>query len=234
MSKPLPYKLLIIEDDLSILKMLRSFFIANGAEVLTAEDGQSGLELIQSSRPDVVILDVVLPYIDGFSIVEKIRSEANHVPIILLTEKSGIEEKVEGLELGADDYVTKPFSTKELLARVKTQLRHLKNSGQDRSLDPVSVGSLTISPLSREVLFAEKHRIPFTKTEFDLLYFLANKKQQVASHGDLLEHVLDYKADSETKTLVMHVANIRRKLNDAGVSDIRIKAITGIGYMLVE
>jgi len=234
MSESLSCKILIIEDNLSILKMLRSFFVANGAEVITAEDGRSGLEMIRSSQPDVVILDVVLPFIDGLSIVGRLRCESNHVPIILLTEKNRIDDKVEGLELGADDYMTKPFSTKELLARVNCQLRRTTDEDQDHSLDPITVGSITISPRTREVHFAGNQLIALTKTEFDLLHFLMNRKQQVATQSDLLENVLGYKADSETKSLVMHIGNLRRKLQNGGASDVQIKAVTGVGYMLIE
>ncbi len=234
MTKRPRYRLLIIEDDQAIMRMLRSFFVANDFEVFTAEDGRTGLDHIYSLLPDIIILDVVLPYINGFAIVKKLRRESNHVPVILLTERSGVDEKVEGFDRGADDYLTKPFSTKELLARVNRLLRRLNSDTRSHVLDPISVGPLVISPRTREVLLSEDQAIPLTKTEFDLLYFLAKRKKQIATHGDLLENVLGYKADSETKALVMHIANIRRKLNDNDASDVQIKAITGVGYMLVE
>ena len=234
MSNPLSCKLLIVEDDTSIRQMLRSFFVHNGADVSTAKDGRSGIEMIRTMSFDVVILDVRLPFMDGLSITKKLREESNHTPIILLTEKNRIDDKVEGLEIGADDYVTKPFSTKELLARVNSLLRRIQSDDQNLFFDDVSIGSITISPLTREVHHEQNETIPLTKTEFDLLHFLGKRKQQVVHHGDLLKDVLGYRADSETKSLVMHIANIRRKLKIAGVADIQIKAVTGVGYMLVE
>ncbi len=233
MTKRPLYRLLIIEDDQAVLKMLRSFFVSNGFEVFTAEDGRTGLDYISSLLPDLIILDVILPYINGFSIVKKLRRESNNVPVILLTERSGIDEKVEGLDRGADDYLTKPFSSKELLARVNRLLKRVNSDISGNSLEPISVGSIKISPRTREV-FSQDQTVPLTKTEFDLFHFLAKRKKQIATHGDLLENVLGYKADSETKALVMHIANIRRKLVNNGAKDVQIKAITGVGYMLVE
>jgi DNA-binding response OmpR family regulator len=229
------YRVLIIEDDPSIQKMLRSFFLAHGAEVLTAEDGRLGLTMINSVNPDVVILDVVLPYIDGFSIVDKLRKDANEVPVILLTEKNTVEEKVEGLGLGADDYVTKPFSTKELLARVKCQLRRRGKSTFEKTTPPVMAGSITIYPKTREVSCNsnKEELLPLTKTEFDLLYYLAQRQTQVCSHGELLQDVMGYNTDIKTKSLVIHIANIRRKLSDNNIDDVQIKAVTGVGYRLI-
>ena len=229
------YRVLIVEDDLSIQKMLRAFFLAHGAEVLTAEDGRAGLQMISSSQPDIVILDVVLPYLDGFSIVEQLRKSSNDVPVILLTEKHTVEEKIEGLELGADDYVTKPFSTKELLARVKCQLRRSEKRGTEHATPPIVAGSVTISPKIREVHCNGNNSdlIPLTKTEFDLLYYLAKKRKEVCTHAELLQNVMGYSSDIKTKSLVIHIANIRRKLNDSGVDDVQIKAVTGVGYRLI-
>ncbi len=229
------YRVLIVEDDPSIQKMLRAFFLAHGAEVLTAEDGRQGLKMISSVHPDVVILDVVLPYIDGFSIVDKLRKSSNDVPVILLTEKNTVEEKVKGLGLGADDYVTKPFSTKELLARVKCQLRRRGNTALNQVASPVIAGAITIFPNTREVHCNgnDAALIPLTKTEFDLLFYLAQRQTQVCTHGELLQDVMGYSTDVKTKSLVIHIANIRRKLSDHCVSDVEIRAITGVGYRLI-
>lgn len=229
------YRVLIIEDDPSIQRMLRAFFLAHGSEVLTAEDGRKGLEMINTVEPDIVILDVVLPYLDGFSIVDKLRKSSNDVPVILLTEKHTVEDKVQGLGLGADDYVTKPFSTKELLARVKCQLRRRERGRSGQSTSPVVAGSLAIFPKIREVHCTgnDSDIIPLTKTEFDLLYYLTRRRERVCSHAELLQNVMGYSTDIKTKSLVIHIANIRRKLKGFEVHDVQIKAVTGVGYRLI-
>lgn len=225
------YKLLIVEDDPSILKMLSTFFSAQGIQVATSEDGRDVPEQVRSFQPDAIVLDVVLPYHDGFSIVEALRDQAIETPIIMLTEKDRVDDKVLGLELGADDYMTKPFSPKELHARIKAQVRRSDRKASG-STGPVRVGPFVIDPSAREVSFHDTTPVKVTKTEFDLFLFLAARIQQVVTHGELLEEVLGYSPDIETKSLVMHIANLRKKLEKFDTETVQIQAVTGVGYKL--
>lgn len=232
MSTPPPYTLLLFEDDPFIRDMLVVFFTAQGLTVRTAADGRNALARIRAEQPDLILLDVVLPFQDGFSILDELRRAGSKTPVILLTEKSGVDDKVTGLDHGADDYLTKPFSPAELLARIRVQLRRT-TANQEPAPQPLTVGPVTIDPAAREALLADRSRLPLTKTEFDLLYYLAAKGRAVASHAELLKEVLGYEPETETKSLVMHIANIRRKLDKACPHALTIRAVAGVGYKLI-
>ena len=232
MSTPHPYTLLLFEDDPFIRDMLVVFFTAQGLTVRTAADGRNALARIRADQPDLILLDVVLPFQDGFTILDELRRAGDKTPVILLTEKSGVDDKVTGLDHGADDYLTKPFSPAELLARIRVQLRRT-TANQEPAPQPLTVGPVTIDPAAREALLADRSRLPLTKTEFDLLYYLAAKGRAVASHAELLKEVLGYEPETETKSLVMHIANIRRKLDKACPHALTIRAVAGVGYKLI-
>ena len=231
MSTPHPYTLLLFEDDPFIRDMLVVFFTAQGLTVRAAADGRNALARIRAEQPDLILLDVVLPFQDGFTILDELRRAGITTPVILLTEKSGVDDKVTGLDYGADDYMTKPFSPKELLARVKAQWR--RASADSRNCLPLTIGQVTINPISREVSLPDCTLVPLTKTEFDLLYYLGVKCEHVVSHGELLKEVMGYEPDTETKSLVMHVANIRRKLERTCPGALAIKSVAGVGYRLM-
>ena len=224
---------LIVEDDIDLLAMLDAFFRSHGANVATMKSGQGVVEKVGECCPDILVLDVILPYMDGYSIVETMRKQNDQTPTILLTDKKSLDDKVMGLNFGADDYMTKPFSTKELLARVKCVLRRI-NEIKPQKLDFISLGSLRIFPYSREVRHHDGQRITLTKTEFDLVFFLAERKRQAVARETLLDEVLGYKSDTETKALVMHIANIRKKMVQAGLDNVRIDTVVGIGYKLTD
>ncbi len=185
-------------------------------------------------NPDIILLDVVMPYVDGLTILKQLRAKGSCIPTIMLTDKSSVDDKVMGLEFGADDYMTKPFSTKELLARVKSVLRRSEQKQDGDSQGVINVGGVLIKPSEREVMADDGNSFPFTKTEFDLLYYLAERKYVVVSHADLLENVLGYKNYVETKALVLHVANIRKKMAKYELQNIMIKTVAGVGYKLTE
>ena len=226
--------ILIIEDDAGIAEMLRFFFSSQGMRAAVAEDGNQGLEMIASFQPDIIILDVILPYVDGLTLLEKLRRDNISVPVILLTEKNRVEEKLKGFDLGADDYVTKPFSLRELYARVRAILQRAGNAQSVDNPRAITIAPLTIDPLAREVSLADGSKVVLTKTEFNILYFLAEHINQVVPHGIILEKILGYDPNSQTKALVMHIANIRKKLKSRDVTTLQLQAVPGIGYKLTD
>ena len=228
------YSILLVEDNPSILDMLQTVFSSMGASVSTASDGKKAFEIVAKKEFDIILLDVVLPGMDGFTLLQNIREKGTTCPVIMLTDQNLIDDKVKGLSYGADDYVTKPFSTRELIARVNVQLRRVKFLSKDKTQDKLVVGNLTILPDTREVKLGAEQSVQLTKTEFDLLHYLAVRKEKIVSHACLLEDILHYHSESETKALVMHIANLRKKLKNAGETAIQLKATTGIGYRLVE
>ncbi|MDD2463159.1 MAG: response regulator transcription factor [Desulfobulbus sp.] len=232
MPEPLACTLLLFEDDPSIRTMLTAFFSGQGAKVEAAADGTGALERIRAVQPDILLLDVIMPVQDGLSILQSIRAIDPDLPVIMLTEKDGVDDKVTGLEYGADDYMTKPFSPKELLARVRAQLR------RSRRVPPTAdsclqIGALCLDPAAREVRLAGGGLLPLTKTEFDLMAYLAARPGAVVSHAELLREVLGYDPEVETKAMVMHIANIRRKIDRYCPLALTIKAVSGVGYKLI-
>lgn len=232
MSESLACTVLLFEDDPAIRAMLAAFFSTQGAKVVTAEDGREAMARIEAARPDVLLLDVVMPYRDGLSILAELRSVDVELPVILLTERNGEDDKVTGLDHGADDYLTKPFSPRELLARVRALLRRSKRSGASGGQHLI-VGQVRIDPAAREVRLPDASLLPLTKTEFDLLCHLASRPGAVVTHGELLQEVLGYDPHVETKSLVMHIANIRRKIDRTCPQDLSIKSVAGVGYKLI-
>ena len=223
------FKVLIVEDDPSIQAMLATYLSANGGQVTVLGDGEKLLKECGKCRPDIILLDVVLPGDDGFALLRQLRQSGIATPVIMLTERGAVDDKVLGLTMGADDYLTKPFSSRELLARIQSQLRR----GQT-TLQTMQVGGMDINPGTREVRSVDGELLQLTKTEFDLFLHLVRKSPQVVEHSELFTEVLGYKPDVETKALVMHIANIRRKLSSmAARGTIHIQSVAGIGYKLV-
>ncbi|MDR0477786.1 MAG: response regulator transcription factor [Desulfobulbaceae bacterium] len=229
MNETRKFKVVIVEDDPSIQTMLATYLSANGGEVTVMGDGKNLLRECNKGQPDIVLLDVVLPGDDGFVLLRKLRDAGAESRVIMLTERNAIDDKVLGLEMGADDYLAKPFSSRELLARIQSQLRRSQTT-----LKAMQVGGMSIDPATRETRGADGGLLPLTKTEFDLFVHLARKSPQVVAHSELFT-VLGYKSGVETKALVMHIANIRRKLNSMAVqASIHIESVAGIGYKLVS
>jgi len=221
------FKVVIVEDDPSIQAMLTAYLSANGGQVTVLGDGKKLLRECGKRNPDIILLDVVLPGDDGFALLRKLRDADIATPVIMLTERSAIDDKVLGLETGADDYLTKPFSSRELLARIHSQLRRNQTVSQ-----AMQVGGMSIDPATREARGVDGELLPLTKTEFDLFLYLVRKSPQVVQHSELFT-VLGYKPGVETKALVMHIANIRRKLSSMTVQGtIYIQSVAGIGYKL--
>ena len=220
------FKVLIVEDDPSIQAMLNDYLSANDGRVKILDDGESLLRQCKKSPPDIILLDVVLPGDDGFTLLRKLRGAGIATPVIMLTERSAIDDKVLGLEVGADDYLAKPFDTRELLARIQNQLRRDK-----KPLKSVKISGIRIDPATREARDADGTLLPLTKSEFDLFFCLIKRSPQVIEHSELFT-VLGY-TKSETKSLVIHVANLRRKLASIAAAGVfHIQSVPKVGYKL--
>jgi len=216
---------LVVDDEQHIIDLARMYLERDGFAVKQALDGAEALRQIRDLKPAVVVLDLMLPEIDGWEVCRRAR-ESSDVPIIMLTARSDDVDKIVGLELGADDYLTKPFNPRELVARVKAILRRY-----ERSLQPgaaLHLGDLTIDPSSREVKLSGQALRLRTK-EFDLLHALAQHRGQVLTREQLLDLVWGYDFYGETRTVDVHVAHLRKKLSG---SSVEIETVRGVGYKL--
>ncbi|MFW5884989.1 MAG: response regulator transcription factor [Patescibacteria group bacterium] len=224
-------KILIVEDDEKIVDLISLYFKKEGFDVSTAKDGRKGLEKVEQERPDLVILDLMLPKMDGFQVAKSIRSRSN-LPIIILTAKDEEVDKVMGLELGADDYVVKPFSPKELMARTKAILRRLHPENKDQKKDVVRMKNIEIDP-EKFTVKKDSSYINLSVREFNLLMVFAQNPGRVFSRSDLMHQI--YTFDDKVvfdRTIDVHIANLRRKLNDKKQEI--IITVSGVGYKLNE
>ncbi len=222
---------LIIEDEQAIIDILKFNFKKEGYKVLEAMDGQTGLELALSENPDLILLDVMLPKMDGFEVCKKIR-EKSSVPVIMLTAREEEVDKVLGLELGADDYMTKPFSIRELTARVKANLRRTsidKAAASEDNASLITSGDLTINVERYEVSKYGKV-IDITLREFELLKFLATQPERIFSRENLLENVWGYEYYGDVRTVDVTVRRLREKIEDDPGMPRYIITKRGVGY----
>jgi two-component system response regulator MprA len=221
-------RVLVIEDDRGIADVIRRALIYQQYEVDLAHTGAQGLEAARDRFPDVVILDLMLPDMDGVEVCKRLRA-ADEVPIIMLTARDATSDKVQGLEAGADDYITKPFEFDELFARIKAALRR-RDAGKSGGAELITVGDLTVNPLSREVTRGGR-AINLTAREFELLEFLARHAGEVVSKETLFERVWGYNFDVESDAIKVYVSYLRKKLNANGERDL-IHAVRGVGYVI--
>ena len=218
-------KILLIDDEPSIHNVVISYLKAEGYEYLSALDGPSGLKSARTFNPDIIILDVMLPGMDGIELLANLRRESN-VYVIMLTARSEETDKIVGLSVGADDYLTKPFSPRELIARIKSALRRIQNTNNP-SVDP----SILIFPnihidLSERRVWVKDRLIDLTTVEFDILIALARHHGMVLSREQLLEKVWGYDYFGDTRVVDVHIGHLRQKLGD----DRFIETIRGVGY----
>ncbi len=220
---------LIADDEENIVELARMYLEQEGFRVVAARDGAKALETIARQPPAVLILDLMLPGVDGWEVCRRIRSgtTAPDLPIIILTARDDDVDKIVGLELGADDYVTKPFNPRELTARVKAILRRVSRIGQPQTL--IHIGDVVIDPARHTVTVAGQP-IQLRPKEFDLLRTLAEHQGMVLSRQQLLDHVWGYDFYGETRTVDVHIAQLRKKLSG---SSVKIETVLGIGYKLV-
>lgn len=225
-------KILIIEDDPGIQLSLKDEFESEGFNVYGADNGLIGMEMIEQNPPDLIILDLMLPFLNGYQICKKLRQEGNNVPILMLTVKDQEVDKVLGLELGADDYVTKPFSLRELLARVNALLRRSAENIPESSV--FCIGE-TKFDLNKFEAFKNGIKLEYTTLEFQMLKFLSERRGQVVTRDDFLNRVWGENNTVVTeRTIDSHIANIRKKLEDDPSDPRYITSIRGVGYKLTE
>ena len=219
-------KILIIDDDLNICDLLQLYLKADGYNLAFAHDGSEGLDTFKRESPDLVILDIMLPLINGWEVCRLIRLQSD-VPIIMLTAKDTSEDKINGLDMGADDYVIKPFDPKEVAARVRAHLRK-KGTGAEKRVEEIwSAGNLSLDMKKYEALCGGKP-VALTPREVQLLNYLISNKNIVLSRDQILAEVWGYEYSGETRTVDMHVKNLREKLADGVGWETR--TVYGVGY----
>ncbi len=228
-------KILIVEDDPGIQLSLKDEFESEGYDVLAANDGEKGLKLIKEQKPDLIILDIMLPGLDGYEVCKSLRKEGNNTPVIMLTVKDKEIDKVLGLEFGADDYVTKPFSLRELAARIKANLRRtIETKGAPALKEKTLVcGDLTIDPSKREI-YKKKRKIYLTSTEFNLLWILASQPGIVFSRDKLLDEVRNRELELFDRSVDAHISHLRKKIEDSPKKPRYIVTVWGTGYKFQE
>lgn len=224
-------KILIVDDEDHIRELLKFNLEKNGYIVYMANDGLNGLKLVREKQVDLILLDLMLPGMDGFEVCKEIRRDniISNVPIIMLTAKSEEIDKILGLELGADDYITKPFSIRELSARIKALLRR-SNVKYDNEI--LRFGNITLNLQTREVLKHGK-KLDFTLKEFEVLKLLIQNKGKILTREILLDKIWGYEYVGETRTVDVHIRHIRKKIEEDDKKPIYIQTIRGVGYKFI-
>jgi len=217
----------VAEDDPSVRKAIMRVLELEGYQVKTAQDGNAALDLIASAKPHAVVMDVMMPFADGLTVTRELRHRNNRTPILLLTARHEVGDRVAGLDAGADDYLVKPFAVDELLARVRALLRRYEA--------PVSASILTLSDLTMDVNRREvkrgEHTLELTKTEFDLLHILLEQQNIVLTREYLYEHIWGYSFETNSKSLDVYIGYLRRKLEDSGEERL-LHTVRGVGYVM--
>ncbi|MCH7480862.1 MAG: response regulator transcription factor [Chloroflexi bacterium] len=220
--------ILVVDDEPNIVELAQMYLEQGGFRVESVGDGLAALAAVEQSKPALIVLDVMLPEMDGFDVCRKLRADNNPVLIIMLTARDEDIDKIVGLELGADDYMTKPFNPRELVARVKAILRRSERS--ERTGEPTHIGDLMIDPARREVT-VNGEPIELRTQEFDLLLTFVEHKGLVLGREQLLKLAWGYDFYGQTRTVDVHVAHLRKKIADSAV---KIETVTGVGYKLVS
>jgi DNA-binding response OmpR family regulator len=222
--------ILVVDDEASVVEVVSLYLKREGFRVRQAKTGLDALTAIHTRLPALVILDVMLPELDGLEIMRRLRQNENSpVPVILLTARSQEIDRIYGLEMGADDYVTKPFSPAELVARVKAVLRRSGGGEADTSSETVQYRGLQVNPLTRKVL-VRGEEVELTATEFNLLHFLARHPKQVFSRDQLLEHVWGFSEYVDPSTVTVHVRRLREKIEETPSQPEWLQTVWGVGY----
>ncbi|MCM3724776.1 response regulator transcription factor [Neobacillus cucumis] len=230
-------KILVIDDEPSIVTLLQYNLSQAGFEVLIAMDGEEGKRLAETESPDFILLDLMLPKLDGMEVCKQLRQQKIMTPILILTAKDDALDKILGLELGADDYMVKPFSTREVIARIKAILRRtqVQTEAADIKIDEKEfvIGELIIYPMKFEAYF-KGNLIELTLKEFELLVYLAKNKGRVQSRDELLNAVWKNDFSSDTRIVDVHISRLREKIKEETKKPVYIKTFRGVGYKLEE
>ena len=221
------FLVVVAEDDPSVRNAVERVLELEGYQVKTANDGNAALDLIVYSKPHAVVMDVMMPFADGLTVTRELRHRGNRTPILLLTARHEVGDRVAGLDAGADDYLVKPFAVDELLARVRALLRRYESP---TSAAVLSLGDLTMDVNKREVKRGSKV-LELTKTEFDLLHILLEQRDIVLTREYLYEHIWGFNFETNSKSLDVYIGYLRRKLDDSGEEKL-LHTVRGVGYVM--
>jgi two-component system alkaline phosphatase synthesis response regulator PhoP len=224
--------ILVVDDEPKITNLVRDYLVRAGFEVLAARDGREALAAARECKPDLLIVDLGLPDIDGLDVTHTLRKESS-VPVIILTARDEETDKILGLELGADDYVTKPFSPKELVARVRAVLRRIEISREGAAADVLQAGDLRIDLARHEVRVRERS-VDLTATEFELLAVMARQPGRVFTRAQLLDAIHGVSFESFERAIDSHIKNLRRKIEPDPSDPVHLIMVYGVGYKLAE
>jgi len=238
MGEIMKNKILVVDDEPSIVTLLEYNLSQAGFEVLIAMDGEEGKRLAETEAPDFIVLDLMLPKLDGMEVCKQLRQQKIMTPILILTAKDHALDKILGLELGADDYMVKPFSTREVIARIKAILRRTKiqtEAANDTKIEEkeIVIGELIIYPMKFEAYF-KGNLIELTLKEFELLVYLAKNRGRVQSREELLNAVWKNDFSSDTRIVDVHISRLREKIKEETKKPVYIKTFRGIGYKMEE
>jgi two-component system response regulator MprA len=221
--------ILVADDDPKLLKMVQRTLIYEGFQVVTANDGYQALQQVQRERPDLIILDWMMPQVDGLEVLNRLRAAEDEIPVLLLTAKDTIENRVEGLDSGADDYLVKPFATQELLARIRSLLRRFEKTSKEK---PLSYAGLYLDVKTRETRRGDR-AFDLTPKEFELLHYFLRHPRQVLTRDQILQEVWGYDFGGDDNVLEVYIGYLRKKI-EAGDEPRLIQTVRGVGYVLRE
>ena len=222
-------KVLVVDDDIKLLKMLKRTLVFENLDVFTATNGREALEVVQQEAPDLLIVDWMMPEMDGLELIQHLRDANNRMPILMLTARDAVENRVFGLESGADDYLVKPFAPAELVARVHALLRRVEPKADDQE---VQYNDMRLDPKQHEAWRGDR-KLSLTVTEFNLLYYFLRHPRQVLERNQILMEVWGYDFGGDSNVLEIYISYLRKKLEANGEPRL-IQTVRGIGYMLRE
>ncbi|MFE4690632.1 response regulator transcription factor [Streptomyces sp. NPDC056749] len=223
-------RLLVVDDDPPIADLVATVARYEGWDAVTANTGEDALRLAGEFHPDIVVLDLMLPGVDGFGVLDRLRRSGTMVPVVFLTARDGVADRVAGLTRGGDDYLVKPFAVEELMARLRTVLR--RSAGPDYRRSVLRVGDLSMDEDTHEVRHGEK-TLTLTPTEYEVLRFLMRKSPTVMTKAQILDHVWEYGFGGRSNVVELVVSRLRRKLDDAGGAGAPlIRTVRGFGYVI--
>lgn len=224
--------ILVVEDEPSIATLITYNLKQAGYTTDVANNGRKALQMVENQHYDFIVLDLMLPEIDGYEVCQTIRQNNNDVPILMLTAKTEEDDKVLGLKMGADDYLTKPFSPKELVARIEAIMRRMKKA-EKKQHEPIVIGDLKID-VSNFQVFVKDEKIELTKKEFEVLVYLVQRRETIVSRDELLHSVWGYDYVGDTRTVDMQVSRLRDKIEEDSKNPKYIKTVWGLGYKVED